>query len=85
MGKMLIDGELREKPSADDGRFVRLDSGFRDWISRDGSTEFPAEAGRYHLYISKACPWSYRTTIMRTLKGLDTVISTTGVALVWQT
>ena len=59
------------------GRFVRLDSGFRDWISRDGSTEFPAEAGRYHLYISKACPWSHRTTIMRTLKGLDTVISTT--------
>ena len=77
MGKMLIDGELREKPSADDGRFVRLESGFRDWISRDGSTEFPAEAGRYHLYISKACPWSHRTTIMRTLKGLDTVISTT--------
>ena len=79
MGKMLIDGELREKPSADDGRFVRLESGFRDWISRDGSTEFPAEAGRYHLYISKACPWSHRTTIMLTLKGLDTVISTTGM------
>ena len=76
MGKMLIDGELREKPSADDGRFVRLESGFRDWISRDGSTEFPAEAVRYHLYISKACPWSHRTTIMRTLTLTASLTST---------
>ena len=77
MGKMLIDGQLRDKPSSKDGRFRRFDSGFRDWVSRDGTTEFPAEAGRYHLYISQACPWSHRTTIMRALKGLETVISIT--------
>ena len=66
MGKMLIDGELRDKPSADDGRFVRLDSGFRDWISCDGSTEFPAEAGRYLTgrRITEA-DWRLFTTLIR--------------------
>lgn len=77
MGKMLINGELRDKPASEDGQFLRLDSGFRDWIDREDATDYPAEPGRYHLYISKACPWSHRTTIMRALKGLESVISVT--------
>ena len=54
------------------GRFVRQDSAFRDTI---GSAKFPAEAGRYHLYISHACPWAHRTAIFRELKGLQDLIS----------
>jgi len=77
MGK-LIDGHWRKEaftPETADGRFVRPDSPFRDWVSRDGSTGFPAEAGRYHLYVSLACPWAHRTLILRTLKGLEDAIS----------
>ncbi|WP_282608824.1 glutathione S-transferase family protein [Pelagibius sp. Alg239-R121] len=77
MGKMLKNGELHSKSSDLNGQFVRADSGFRDWVSRDGSTDFPAEADRYHLYVSIACPWSHRTMIMRTLKGLEKVITVT--------
>ena len=54
------------------GRFVRKDSSFRNFI---GSERFPAEAGRYHLYISHACPWAHRTAIFRELKGLQEIIS----------
>ncbi|CAN5654045.1 glutathione S-transferase family protein [soil metagenome] len=57
-----------------DGRFVRSTTNFRDWISADGSSGFPAQAGRYHLYIAWACPWAHRTAIMRELKGLKEVI-----------
>jgi glutathionyl-hydroquinone reductase len=57
-----------------DGRFVRQATSFRDWITADGSSGFPAEAGRYHLYIAWACPWAHRTAIMRKLKGLEDVI-----------
>jgi putative glutathione S-transferase len=57
------------------GRFVREDSGFRAWITPDGSSGFPAEAGRYHLYVSLACPWAHRTLIARRLKGLEDAIS----------
>ena len=57
-----------------DGRFVRRATSFRGWISADGGTGFPAEAGRYHLYIAWACPWAHRTAIMRRLKGLEEVI-----------
>jgi putative glutathione S-transferase len=57
------------------GRFERPPSQFREWISSDGSTPFHAEAGRYHLYISWACPWAHRTAIGRRLKGLEDVIS----------
>src|SRR5919202_5722037 len=56
------------------GRFVRQDSRFRDWVSVDGSTRFPAQAGRYHLYVSLACPWAHRTIILRRLKGLEHAI-----------
>jgi putative glutathione S-transferase len=64
-----------------DGRFNRQDSVFRNWITRDGGPGptgvggFPAESGRYHLYVSFACPWAHRTLIFRALKGLDPHVS----------
>lgn len=57
------------------GEFVRTTSQFRNWITADGSSGFPAEAGRYHLYVSRACPWAHRTLIARALKGLQDAIS----------
>ena len=57
------------------GEFVRKASAFRHWITDDGSNGCKAEAGRYHLYVSLACPWASRTLIARTLKGLQDVIS----------
>jgi len=57
------------------GEFVRTTSAFRHWITDDGSGGFKAKAGRYHLYVSLACPWACRTLIARTLKGLQDVIS----------
>ncbi|MEX2450335.1 MAG: glutathione S-transferase family protein [Rhodospirillales bacterium] len=63
------------------GRFVRADSVYRNWITADGapgptgSGGFEAEAGRYHLYVSWACPWAHRTLIFRKLKGLEDMIS----------
>jgi len=62
-----------------DGRFVRSTTSFRDWISADGSSGFPAEAGRYHLYVAWACPWAHRTEIMRRLKGLEDAIGISAV------
>ena len=61
------------------GEFVRSDSVFRDWVRADGSTGFRAEGGRYHLYVSLACPWAHRTLIVRALKGLEDAI---GVSIV---
>jgi putative glutathione S-transferase len=55
-------------------KYERPPSKFRDWVSSDGSTPYPAEAGRYHLYVSWACPWAQRTIIGRILKGLEDVI-----------
>ena len=57
------------------GAFVRDASIFRHRVTADGSSGFRAEAGRYHLYVSRACPWAHRTLIFRALKGLDDVIS----------
>ena len=57
------------------GEFVRRDSQFRARVTADGSSGFPAEARRYHLYVSTACPWAHRTLIFRKLKGLDEAIS----------
>ena len=62
---------------ADDGSFKRKDSRFRDWVRADGSTDYLPEAGRYHLYVSPACPWAHRTTIYRRLKGLEDAVSMT--------
>jgi putative glutathione S-transferase len=65
--------ELGEELSPD-GRFLRQESAFRRWITADGSSGFPAEPGRYHLYAALACPWSQRSLIVRILKGLEDAI-----------
>ena len=57
------------------GEFKRQEDQFRQWIRRDGSTSYPAQAGRYHLYVSQACPWAHRTVIARMLKRLEDVVS----------
>jgi putative glutathione S-transferase len=59
------------------GEFERQEDAFREWISSDGSTPCPAVAGRYHLYVSLACPWASRTLILRKLKGLEEAIGLT--------
>jgi len=67
------------------GRFVRTTAGFRNWITADGAPGpsgaggFRAEAGRYHLYVSYACPWAHRTLIFRALKGLEDMIGVSAV------
>ncbi len=71
------------------GRFVRQDSSFRNWVTADGGAGesgqggFKAEAGRYHLYVSMACPWAHRTLIFRKLKGLEDVIGVSVVNPMW--
>lgn len=64
---------------AEDGSFQRQVNAFREFITFDGSGAFPAEAGRYHLYISWACPWAHRTAIVRRVKGLEGVVSMSAV------
>lgn len=68
-----------EEEQSDSGEFQRQEDAFRSWVSDDGSTPFPAAAGRYHLYVSLACPWASRTVIFRKLKGLEEAISMTVV------
>lgn len=79
----LVDGVWQHQPllpMSRDGRFIRKDSAFRNWITPDGSPGptgtggFKAEPGRYHLYVSLACPWAHRTLIFRKLKGLEEMI-----------
>ena len=81
---ILIDGQWQDTwyPTKETkGRFVRSAAQFRNWITPDGSAGpsgragFKAEAGRYHLYVSYACPWANRTLIFRKLKGLEKIIS----------
>lgn len=73
--------QLTNDTRSDGGRFQRQDSAFRNWITADGHPGptgeggFVAEAGRYHLYASLACPWAHRALIMRKLKGLEEMIS----------
>ncbi len=64
---------------SDSGEFRRQEDAFREWISNNGSTPYPAVVGRYHLYISYACPWASRTVIFRKLKGLEEAIGMTVV------
>jgi glutathionyl-hydroquinone reductase len=85
---VLIDGvwhEQQPEPAKTDtaraaGRFERAQTSFRNWVTPDGrpgptgSDGFSAAAGRYHLYVSLACPWAHRTLIMRALKGLEQTI-----------
>ena len=59
------------------GEFQRQPDAFREWLSNDESTAYPAAANRYHLYVSLACPWASRTVIFRKLKGLDEAIGMT--------
>src|SRR5579863_1148293 len=61
------------------GEFVRQQDAFTGWVRADGSSGFPAEAGRYHLYVSLACPWAHRTVIVRRLKRLEDAIGMTVV------
>jgi putative glutathione S-transferase len=81
---LLVDGQWQDKwydTESSGGRFEREDAGFRNWITVDGSAGpsgvggFKAEANRYHLYVSLACPWAHRTLIYRKLKGLEDIIS----------
>ena len=81
---LLVDGRWQDKwydTQSTGGRFERSQSQFRNWISADGSAGpsgeggFQAQSGRYHLYVSYACPWAHRTLLMRTLKGLQQHIS----------
>ncbi|QKT02940.1 glutathione S-transferase family protein [Ectothiorhodospiraceae bacterium 2226] len=73
----LVNGVWREfsSYSNEEGRFERWESPFREWVTPDGRDGFAPEPGRYHLYVSLACPWAHRTLIFRTLKKLDDVIS----------
>lgn len=64
-----------EEDTSESGAFVRQESTVRNHVTADGSSHFPAETGRYHLYISLACPWASRAHIFRDLKGLEDVIS----------
>lgn len=68
---LLVNGEWRQDSYSrdEDGRFQRDESRFRDWVGVH--PDFPAEEGRYHLYVSLACPWAHRVLIMRRLKGLE--------------
>ncbi|ELB2051741.1 glutathione-dependent reductase [Vibrio parahaemolyticus] len=73
MGK-LVEGVWHDvwyDTKANGGKFVREDAGFRDWIKNDSEAVFQPESGRYHLYVSLACPWAHRTLIFRKLKGLE--------------
>ncbi|WP_394830697.1 glutathione S-transferase family protein [Pendulispora rubella] len=90
---MLIDGTWHFDggviPVGPGGSFVRPETSFRHWITRDGvagpsgEAGFPAEAGRYHLYVSLACPWASRTLIYRSLKGLTRMIGLSITHWLW--
>ena len=81
---LLVDGQWVDQwydTKKTGGRFVRTQTQFRNWITADGSAGptgqagYKAEANRYHLYVSLACPWASRTLMIRTLKGLEDMIS----------
>jgi putative glutathione S-transferase len=84
---LLVDGAWHDTwydTGSTGGRFVRKDSAFRNWVTADGrpgpsgEDGFRAEPGRYHLYVSLACPWAHRTLIFRALKGLERMIDVSG-------
>src|SRR6056297_4025247 len=75
---MLVDGQWRRNAyvaTDDSGEFQRQETSFRDSIEAAPNAKFPAEEGRYHLYVSYACPWAHRTLITRALKGLEDTVS----------
>jgi putative glutathione S-transferase len=63
------------REGSDDGSFRRQPSRFRQWVTADGAGGFAPAAGRYHLYVSRACPWAHRTMIARRLMGLEAAVS----------
>ena len=75
---MVIRAQFPNEQS-EDGAYQRQEDVFRDWVTEDGSSGFPAVSGRYHLYVSWACPWAHRTIIFRKLKHLEPVIGMTVV------
>ena len=75
---MAIKAQFSEEQTTD-GSFERQEDAFRDWVRADGSSAYPAAAGRYHLYVSLACPWASRVVIVRKLKGLEDAIGMTVV------
>ena len=86
----LVDGIWKDEwydTSKTGGAFKRSTAGFRNWITPDGSAGpsgkggFKAETGRYHLYVSYACPWAHRTLIFRALKGLEDHLLSVGEIL----
>lgn len=88
MGK-LVEGiwhDVWYDTASSGGKFVREDAGFRSWVTENGEPGpggedgFKAESGRYHLYVSMACPWAHRTLIFRKLKGLDSHITVSVVS-----
>lgn len=79
MGK-LVDGVWHDvwyDTKSSNGKFIREDAGFRNWIKNDPDAQFQPESGRYHLFVSLACPWAHRTLIFRKLKGLEEHIDVT--------
>lgn len=81
---LLMEGQWVDRwydTDSNQGKFIRSKSQFRNWVTADGRAGssgeggFKAEAGRYHLYVSLACPWAHRTLIFRKLKGLEDMIS----------
>ena len=79
---MLVNGhwEVGARQPDPAGRFVRTPAAFRERVSAEAGAHFPAESGRYHLYVSLACPWAHRTLIVRRLKGLEEAVSVSVVA-----
>jgi glutathionyl-hydroquinone reductase len=67
------------QPGDKSGEFKRQTSAFRNFIENKEGADFPPEKGRYHLYVSYACPWAHRTLIVRQLKGLEDIIGFTSV------
>ncbi len=72
---MLVYGEWVDDAAKRRGGFRRPDAPVRNWVTADGSSGFKAEAGRYHLYISYACPWAHRALIVRHLKKLEDAVT----------
>jgi putative glutathione S-transferase len=70
---------LHHKEKSEGGEFLRQEDQFRSWVEKGGSSKFPIASGRYHLYVSLACPWAHRTIIVRKLKKLENVIGMTVV------
>jgi glutathionyl-hydroquinone reductase len=75
---MAIKGQFPDEQTTD-GSFKRQEDTFRDWVRADGSSPYPPQTGRYHLYVSLACPWASRVVIVRKLKGLERAIGMTVV------